>query len=75
MFDFCSVESAKPPEEFHGREAGVWEAESFVEAEVVDYNPAHPAVTVGRLQPPSVSSAASFVCLFAPLIMNTSDTH
>ena len=39
MFDFCSVESAHPPEEFHRREAGGWEAESFVHAEVVGYTP------------------------------------
>jgi len=28
MFDFCSFESAHPPEEFHRREAGGWEAEA-----------------------------------------------
>jgi len=33
MFDFCSFKSAHPLEEVHRREAGGWEAESFVEAE------------------------------------------
>ena len=50
MFDFCSVESAQTPEEFHRRETGGWEASSL--GNVAWYGEApHPTVTVGRLQP------------------------
>jgi len=39
VFDFCLVESAQPPEGKQGREAGGWEAESFLYTEVVGKSP------------------------------------
>jgi len=61
VFDFCSVESAHPPEEFHRREAGGWEAESFVHAEVVGYTPPTQQSQSGGFSP-----SGSRIALYVP---------
>jgi len=62
VFDFCSVESAQPPGEFHRREAGGWEAESFVEAEVVGYTPPTQQSQSGGFSPSGLPQRPLCVC-------------
>jgi len=57
VFNFCSVESAHPPEEFHRREAGGWEAESFLVAEVVGKSPPTQQSQSGGFSPAGFHSA------------------
>jgi len=62
VFDFCSVESAQPPEEKQGREAGGWEAESFLDAWRGFYTPPTQH-SHSRAASALRASAAPFVCL------------